>query len=525
LVAGVALFGLLGVAESIRASVSVKSHAFPGHPTEIAVEPTSRRVYAVSGTTGGTVVAMHLDTGEVLETFSTGGGEIGLAADPVASRVFVATQGSSSVQVFDAAEDASIGSFSIQGGAGKMDLDPARRHLYIVSNIESVACYDLESWPPSLVWSASTGLGTDGHQVVAADPANGWVWVIQQGDPWVLRYDSDDGTLLGTIELPSGTGPLDIDALPSMGTAVVTAGSGGSQAIFLDAGTDSIIETVSVSANNVACDDERGLVYVGSGPVRLSVLDASTHEVLETTEVGFRALQDLWVDEHTGNVVASEFGNDQDGTEGEILVVTSSFAGPPDPVSLGTIADTYLRQGHPNQNQGGEEFLRVRADGNNRALVRFEQDAIEDALGSRPLASAKLRLYIADNHDNWGSSGREVTVHRMLAAWTEDGATWNSPDDQDTSNSKVDGNAWEMGGNDESEWPYAASATDSITHANGLLGWVEWDVTEDVEAFLSGSSTNHGWLVRKVEEGQAGRVEYDSREAAGNAPVLVIQAE
>jgi len=194
-----------------------------------------------------------------------------------------------------------------------------------------------------------------------------------------------------------------------------------------------------------------------------------------------------------------------------IVASAATPAAPPGPVLLVAAADTYLRAGHPNQNQNDEQFLRVRANGNNRALVRFDQEEIEMALRSRPLASARLRLFVSDNHDNWGSSGRPVAVHRVLEAWTESGATWNSPDDQDTSNSRVDGPSWEMGGNDSSEWPYSETATAEVLHSNGLSGWVEWDVTADVEGFLSGGAENLGWIVRKVDEGQPGWVEYHAR--------------
>jgi hypothetical protein len=49
---------------------------------------------------------------------------------------------------------------------------------------------------------------------------------------------------------------------------------------------------------------------------------------------------------------------------------------------------------------------------------------------------------------------------------------------------------------------------------------VSFDLTADVRAFLDGSP-NHGWLVRKVNEGAPGRVEFASRETA-TPPRLVV---
>jgi sugar lactone lactonase YvrE len=227
---------------------------------------------------------------------------------------------------------------------------------------------------------------------------------------------------------------------------------------------------------------------------------------------------DLGVGTHTVRLVVDDGVN----AEVEAPIVIEVFQ--PEAAAAPT-ADAYLKDGHPNKNQGDESILRVRANGHNRALVRFDEADIESGVAGRTLVSARLRMYIVDNADNWGSDGREVAVFRMKSAWTEGGVTWNSPDDSNTGNSKVDGESWEMGGNDETAWPFVADPTDSALHTNGLAGWVEWDVTADVAAFLAGTATNHGWLVKKVLEGQPGLVEYASREASANAPVLVLTVD
>ena len=185
--------------------------------------------------------------------------------------------------------------------------------------------------------------------------------------------------------------------------------------------------------------------------------------------------------------------------------------------SVGVAADTYVRQGQPNQNQGAEAFLQVRSSGHNRALVSFDQSQIAQAANGFSVVSAKLRLFIEFNADNWGD-GREVAVHRMTQTWSELGATWNCPSDANTGNQKPDGPQWEM--QNSAQWPFAASPTSTLDHSNGQLGWVEFDVTADVQAFLSGTP-NCGWIVKKVLEGQNGRVQYSSKEG-GNPPQLVL---
>jgi hypothetical protein len=185
---------------------------------------------------------------------------------------------------------------------------------------------------------------------------------------------------------------------------------------------------------------------------------------------------------------------------------------PPAPSpSLTAAADSYVRNGAPNQNQGYETILRIQASGNNRILVHIDQSAISSFVGSGALQSAKLRLYITENANNWGTTGRTLSVHRVLAPWTEIGATWNCPDDTNPINSAPDCSPdWEM--TQSSQWPFELAPTATMLHTNGQAGWVEWDVTADVAAFLSGEAPNHGWILKKDLEGQPGQVSYSSKE-------------
>ena len=60
--------------------------------------------------------------------------------------------------------------------------------------------------------------------------------------------------------------------------------------------------------------------------------------------------------------------------------------------------------------------------------MRFDQDAINAAVGSSSIASAKLRLYLTENGNNFQCRlGHTVGVHRMKQAWTENGVTLELP--------------------------------------------------------------------------------------------------
>jgi hypothetical protein len=201
-----------------------------------------------------------------------------------------------------------------------------------------------------------------------------------------------------------------------------------------------------------------------------------------------------------------------------VLALAAPAAG--QTTTLPASADTYLRSGSANQNQGTESILRIQMSGNNRALVRFEQGAIAQTVGTGTLVSATLRLFIEHNGNNWGANGSTVSAHRITANWTETGATWNCGIDGNPANGAPDcGPQWGGG-------QFQSSATSSLLHTSGLTGWVQFDVTPDVSAFLAGTEANFGWLVKKANEIQSGLAEYTSREGtAVQRPQLVLVVE
>lgn len=213
-------------------------------------------------------------------------------------------------------------------------------------------------------------------------------------------------------------------------------------------------------------------------------------------------------------------------------------------VALAANADTYLRAGAPDTNEGASTFLRLRASGDNRSLVRFDQAAIATAVGSGSLTSATLELKITDNGNNWGSTGRTISVYRLTSAWAEGngfvdrgsppnrgsgaGATWACAIDADISDQGKDcagATEWEMGMPNQPELhPWTEPATANALIQNGQTGTVSFDVTQDVQVFLAVPSSNQGWIVKKDVEGQPGLVEFGSRETP-NGPRLVLTVE
>jgi hypothetical protein len=178
----------------------------------------------------------------------------------------------------------------------------------------------------------------------------------------------------------------------------------------------------------------------------------------------------------------------------------------------------------PNKNQGGESFLRVRAAGDNRALIKFNQNELQSLVGSDTIVSAYLELDITRNLENWGKQGRTIDVHRLIHDWSESGATWNCSNDTNPQNFRADcpKNEWEMGKPKRSELhPWALAPTDIELITNASRGIIRYDVTQDVQSFLNGVA-NYGWIIKKDDENRPGLVEFGSRESATPAKLIII---
>jgi hypothetical protein len=218
-----------------------------------------------------------------------------------------------------------------------------------------------------------------------------------------------------------------------------------------------------------------------------------------------------------GNHTVQAQLRDHAGNAAQASAAFQLLLGPgPHVVTLQTVGDTYLRKGDANKNFGSEPILRVRESGPQRALVQFDGVSLANTLSGATVVSASLELHIEKNGRNWGKTGRTVDAHRLTSAWTEAGATWNCPNDSNTTNGNPDCAAQWAGGS------FAATPTSSVLHTKDLTGWVRYDVTADVTAFASGS-LDFGWLLKKTDETKSGLVEYDSQQGTtGAGPRLVV---
>jgi hypothetical protein len=175
--------------------------------------------------------------------------------------------------------------------------------------------------------------------------------------------------------------------------------------------------------------------------------------------------------------------------------------------TLSASQDAWIDKPNATTNNGSTTAIQVQGRQNSiqRGLVQFDVSSI----GCAAVTSATLRLRVDSN-----SLSTSVThdVHRALVSWTEGGVTWNSRNG--TTNWSTAGGA---AGTD-----FETVATASTSTGTGT-GFIEWNVTADVQAYVSGAATNNGWFVKKDTETSANNnenntiISYASRENATTA--------
>lgn len=207
--------------------------------------------------------------------------------------------------------------------------------------------------------------------------------------------------------------------------------------------------------------------------------------------VGMGCLLGLWgcTDYQGANEVAAELGLAGSPAAADVV----SQAAPLEQsatVTLPVTSDTSVRASAPNQNFGTSTTLDV-----NRSLLKLETSALTSAVGATDyVVAATLRVTLVP--DNNRRAQRQLGAHRVLKPWTETGATWQCAVDSDTGNRLANcsgATAWTMLGG---AGTFVSTATGTATIPANRTGTVAIDVTQDVRAFLAGSATNYGWMLK-----------------------------
>jgi hypothetical protein len=153
-------------------------------------------------------------------------------------------------------------------------------------------------------------------------------------------------------------------------------------------------------------------------------------------------------------------------------------------------ADAWMNQSSPTFNGGADSVLKVTSktgNSNTRAVVQFNLPS--PPAGCSP-TGATLRI-----HNKSPVGPRTIEVLPNNAAWTEAGVNWN---------------------NQPGTTGTAATAT-----TPGSVGWMQWDVSSQVQSMYSGS--NYGFSVRdQTEDSGSWEQQFESKESGTNLPELVV---
>ena len=178
-------------------------------------------------------------------------------------------------------------------------------------------------------------------------------------------------------------------------------------------------------------------------------------------------------------------------------------------------SDAFVNQASANSTNGTGATMDIQSSNaaNRRIYIRFDLTKCRTAIpAAASVKSATLRLYVSAIP----AVCRTEDIFRVTASWSETTITWNNqpfgtsvnnpPTAQRTS-------AITIGGA-----PCQNTATG--TYVNG------WDVTADLAAFVAGSATNYGWMLRDDTENSASArlARFSTREAnvLAQSPQLIV---
>lgn len=135
--------------------------------------------------------------------------------------------------------------------------------------------------------------------------------------------------------------------------------------------------------------------------------------------------------------------------------------------------DSYVDNKTPSQNYNSTSVLKVSnkygndsSDWERYLLTRFNLSSIPSCTN---ITAAKLSIYYYD-FEKTDPAGRNLSAYQITSDWNESNVTWDNR-------------------------PSNSSEITSNSTVPSSFGWMEWDITNDVQDFVGGSKTNYGWQI------------------------------
>ncbi len=161
--------------------------------------------------------------------------------------------------------------------------------------------------------------------------------------------------------------------------------------------------------------------------------------------------------------------------------------------------DSLVEQGNAGTNYGTQNYLYVQTGNatNMRAYLSFALTACTPAiLSTATVTSAVLRLYAytvattCRTYDVFRVGVGGTTYWPASLTWTAAAIDWTNQPAGTTINNPPTGDA-------TASENVGTGCTTGITAA----GYASWTVTSDIQAFVNGTDTNDGWMIRDATEG------------------------
>jgi hypothetical protein len=186
------------------------------------------------------------------------------------------------------------------------------------------------------------------------------------------------------------------------------------------------------------------------------------------------------------------------------------------PSTTTAVLDASVRQGSPTSNFGTVNTNNIASASlqNRRLYVRFDLAQCSPAIpATATVRLATLRMYVTA----LPAACRTIDLFRVTATWAEAGITWNNQPFGTAVNNPASGTETDT---------FTAGTPASCQNLTNNTYLVGLNPTSDVAAFVAGSATNYGWMLRDdVENSLTARTVTLSAKDLGTvsqAPQLVI---
>ena len=386
--------------------IGLRQVATGPRPGPIAIDAASG--YAFVGSSGGAggagadLRAIRMETGAVVRVLSTGMVTVAVAIDPRTHHLFAITRlpttGGSSA-MFPASVETATGSAAVGHDPSGLAVDNRSGHAFVLDRGNSLPVSTTTPWYLStldaatgaIVRSVAVGLnasylavdGRAGHVFVGSE-SSATTQAAGTGAARIAMLDTHTGLLQATSAIPAGLQAL-VDSETTGRVFAFISGSARSTLVVIDAATDRIVGTTSVSGTIYpgAVDGRAGLVYtIHSGCFRtcrngIAVFDARNGALNRTIPVD-------------GDLTGIELG----GSHGQLLVSQSMQSMP---AGSGTRPGTRLlvldatRGGILHSTEFPRPIFLLGSDQTNRQVVG------SDSLSPGSTPAGPVRLYVLDS--------------------------------------------------------------------------------------------------------------------------------